>query len=177
MKRIAALLVPTLIAALTWAQRPMKKSELGADYFLADVKILDGKLFVVKYQSACIGYNKKTKEFLLYGDANGTDIIFLEKVPGVPLRFNPDKFVSCNYTGGKVYLASKLPNKATVVTGVFKWDDEHLVWEKEEIFDLSELQVKRAQELVKNFKVNEAIITYDSVEYAESYFDLKKVGI
>src|SRR5688572_20625901 len=177
MKKIIVIFFGALLPLALGAQRPMKKNELGPDYFLADVKILDGKMFAVKYQGACIGYSKKSKEFLLYGDANGTDIIFLEKIPGIPLRFTPERFVSCTYTGGKIYLASKLPNKATIVTGVFKWEDEHVVWEKEETFDLSELQVKRAQELVKNLKVAEAIVTYDSVEFAETYYDIKKTGI
>jgi len=159
------------------AQKEMKKSELSSDFFLADVKCGSSKMFVVKYISACIAYNKKSKEFLLYGDGDGTKIIFLEKIQNVPLRFYPDKFVSCDYKDGKVYLASQMTNKATVITGIFNWKDEHLVWEKEEVFDLSEQQVLRASALVKNGKVNEALVTYDSIQYSESYFDAQKVGI
>lgn len=159
------------------AQKEMKKNELSSDFFLADVESGSSKMFAVKYKSACIAYNKKNKEFLLYGDGDGTNIIFLEKIQNVPLRFYPERFVSCNYKDGKVYLASKIPNKATIVTGVFNWKDEHLVWEKEEIFDLSEQQVLRASALVKNGKVLEALATYDSVEYSESYFEAQKVGV
>jgi len=159
------------------AQKEMKKSELSSDFFLADVKCGSSKMFVVKYISACIAYNKKSKEFLLYGDGDGTKIIFLEKIQNVPLRFYPDKFVSCDYKDGKVYLASQMTNKATVITGIFNWKDEHLVWEKEEVFDLSEQQVLRASALVKNGKVYEALVTYDSIQYSESYFDAQKVGI
>lgn len=159
------------------AQKAMKKTELSADFFLADVKANGVKIFAVKYESACIAYNKKNKEFLLYGDANGTDIIFLEKILNVPLRFYPDKFVDCYFKDGKVYLSSQMTNKATIVTGVFNWKDEHLIWEKEETFDLSELQVVRAQNLLKSDKVSEALATYDSVQFAETYFDAQLVGI
>jgi hypothetical protein len=159
------------------AQRGMKKSELSSDFFLADVNNHGEKLFAVKFETACIAYNKKNKEFLLYGDANGTDILFLEKVPNVPLRFYPDKFVACDYKDGKVYLSSQMTGKATIVTGVFKWNEEHLIWEKEETFDLSELQISRAKELIKDGKVLQALATYDSVQYAETYFDAQTVGI
>lgn len=159
------------------AQKAMKKSELSSDFLLMDVKSNGSKLFVVKYDNACIAYNKKNKEFLLYGEANGTDIIFLEKIPNVPLRFYPDKFVSCNFKDGKIYLASQMTGKATIVTGVFNWKDEHMIWEKEETFDLSELQVARAKDLLKNDKVVEALATYDSVQFSESYFDAQTVGI
>lgn len=159
------------------AQREMKKSELSTDYFLVDVESGSAKMFAVKYKSACIAYHKKSKEFLLYGDGDGTMIIFLEKIPNVPLRFYPEKFVSCNYKDGKVYLSSQIPNKATVVTGVFNWQNEHLVWEKEETYDLSEQQVLRAATLLKDGNVLGALATYDSVQYSESYFDAQKVGI
>lgn len=166
-----------LLPGFAFSQMGMKKSELSSDYFLVDVNANGANMFVVKYKSACIAYHKKTKEFLLYGDANGTDIIFLEKIPNVPLRFYPDKFLSCNFKDGKVYLSSQMNGKATVVTGVFNWKDEHLVWEKEETFDLSEWQVKRANDLLKSGKINEAISTYDSVQYADNYYDAKQVGI
>jgi hypothetical protein len=159
------------------AQKEMKKTELSSDFFLVDVVSGNSKMFAVKYKSACIAYNKKNKEFLLYGDGDGTTIIFLEKIQNVPLRFYPEKFVSCNYKDGKVYLSSQMTGKATIVTGVFNWNEEHLIWEKEETFDLSEQQVLRASALVRNGKVTEAIATYDSVQYAESYFEAQKVGI
>jgi hypothetical protein len=160
-----------------FGQKDMKKTELSADYFLVDVKSNGSSLFASKYQSACIAYHKKNKEFLLYGDVNGVDIIFLERVPKVPLRFYPDKFVSCEYKEGKIYLSSQVTGKATVVTGIFNWVDEHLVWEKEIEFDLSLAQVSRADLLLKNGKVSEALATYDSVQYAENYFDAQKIGI
>lgn len=160
-----------------FGQKDMKKTELSADYFLVDVKSNGTSLFASKYQSACIAYHKKNKEFLLYGDVNGTDIIFLERVPKVPLRFYPEKFVSCEYNDGKIYLSSQITGKATVVTGIFNWIDEHLVWEKEIEFDLSLAQVARADILLKNGKVSEALTTYDSVQYAENYFDVQKIGV
>ncbi len=159
------------------AQKEMKKTELSSDFFLVDVNSNGEKMFAVKYKGACIAYNKKNREFLLYGDGDGTNIIFLEKIPNVPLRFYPDKFTSCYFKAGKVYLSSQMTDRATVVTGIFNWKDEHLIWEKEETFDLSEVQVLRAQSLVKNNKVLEAIAVYDSVQYAESYFDAQLVGI
>jgi hypothetical protein len=176
MKRIF-LLAFALISISVFGQKEMKKTELSSDFFLADVQSGTAKMFNVKYKSACIAYNKKNKEFLLYGDGDGTNIIFLEKIPNVPLRFYPEKFVSCTYKDGKVYLASQMPNKATIVTGIFNWIDEHMVWEKEETFDLSEQQVLRAAALVKNGKVAEGLATYDSVQFYESYYDAQKVGI
>jgi hypothetical protein len=155
----------------------MKKTELSSDFFLADVNSNGNKMFAVKYKSACIAYNKKNKEFLLYGDADGTNIIFLEKIPNVPLRFYPDKFTACYYKEGKVFLSSQITGKATVVTGIFNWKDEHLVWEKEETFDLSEIQVARAQGLLKNGGVLNALATYDSVQFADAYYDAQTVGI
>src|SRR5687767_12574494 len=133
----------SLIALFTCvnAQKAMKKTELSSDYLLMDVNNNGNKMFATKYQSACIAYSKKSKEFFLYGDANGTDIIFLEKIPNVPLKFYPDKFVSCYYKEDKVYISSQVTGKATVITGIFKWEDEHMIWEKEESYDLSELQV------------------------------------
>lgn len=165
------------IPAIGFTQLGMKKTELSSDYFLADVNPNGAEMFAVKYKSACIAYNKKTKEFLLYGDANGTDIIFLEKIPKVSLRFYPEKFVACEYKDGKVHLSSQMPGRATVVTGLFDWREEHLIWEKEITFDLSELQVKRADDLVKAGKIAEALSTYDSVQYSEHYFDARTVGI
>lgn len=160
-----------------FGQKDMKKTELSTDYFLVDVNSNGASLFTSKYQSACIAYHKKNKEFLLYGDVNGMDIIFLERVPKVPLRFYPDKFISCEFKDGKIYLSSQITGKATVVTGIFNWIDEHLVWEKETEFDLSLAQVSRADLLLKNGKVSEALTTYDSVQYAENYFDVQKIGI
>ena len=174
---IYALGLLLLVPAPLLAQKGMKKTELSKDFFLADVVTNGAKMFEVKYQSACIAYNKKNKEYLLYGDANGTDIIFLEKIPNVALHFYPEKFVSCTFKEGKVYLASQVTDRATVITGIFNWKDEHLVWEKEESYDLSELQVARAQALVKSNKVPEAMATYDSVQYAEHYYDAQTVGI
>lgn len=155
----------------------MKKSELSSDYLLMDVNSNGAKMFSVKYQSACIAYGKKTKEFVLYGDADGTNIIFLERIPNVPLKFNPAKFVSCYFKDNKVYLSSQMDGKATVITGVFKWQEEHMVWEREESYDLSVLQVERARTLIKNGKVGEGLTTYDSVQFSESYYDAKQVGI
>ncbi len=160
-----------------YAQKSMKKSELGSDYLLMDVKAEGSKMFAVKYQGACIAYNKKSKEFYLYGDANGTDIIFLEKVISGTFRFYPDKFISSNYKDGKIFIASQITGKATVVTGVFNWNDEHAIFEKEEVYDLSELQVSRAKSLLKIGKTQEALATYDSVQFSDSYFDAKIVGI
>lgn len=159
------------------AQNSLKKTELSKDYFLADVQSGNAKLFSAKYQGACIVYDKKNKAFYLYGDANGTDIIFLEKIAKVSLNFNPDKFVSCTYTNGKVYLSSQVTGKATVITGVFAWQNESLVWEKEESYDLSEVQVIRGNDLIRQKKIPEAIATFDSVQYAETYFVAQKVGI
>ncbi len=174
---IIAFLYIGLSPLMSYAQKGMKKTELSTDFFLVDINPNGARMFEVKYQSGCIAYNKKTKEFLLYGDANGTDIIYLEKINNVPLRFYPDKFTSCYFKENKVYLSSQMTGKATIVTGIFNWKDEHLIWEKEETFDLSVMQVLRAQALIKNGKVLEALATYDSVQYAESYFDAQKVGI
>src|ERR1700754_1837667 len=80
-----------------YGQKEMKKTELSSDFFLVDVVSTGEKMFVVKYKGACIAYNKKSKEFLLYGDGDGTNIIFLERILNAPLRFYPEKFVSCNY--------------------------------------------------------------------------------
>jgi hypothetical protein len=159
------------------AQKTMKKSELSTDYLLMDVNSNGGKMFAVKYQGACIAYGKKTKEFYLYGDANGTDIIYLEKIAKNPLRFNPDHFISCSFKDNKVYLSSQVAGKATVITGVFNWQEEHLVWEKEEIYDLSEMQIARAKDLLKNGSPLAALVTYDSVQFSDTYFDAKQVGI
>ena len=49
--------------------------------------------------------------------------------------------------------------------------------EKEIEFDLSLAQVARADILLKNGKVSEALSTYDSVQYAENYFDIQKIGV
>lgn len=177
MKNLLLVILFSGIVTLSFCQKDMKKSELSSDYFLVDINPNGFKLFATKYQSACIAYHKKNKEFLLYGDANGVDIIFLEKIPKAPLRFYPEKFIICEYRNGKVYLSSQIPSKATVVTGIFRWEEEHLVWEKEEEYDLSKVQVSRAESLVKSGKIIEALSTYDSVQYAEIYFDLQKVGI
>jgi len=155
----------------------MKKTELGTDYLLMDINSNGANMFAVKYKGASVAYNKKSKEFYLYGDANGTDIIFLEKINAGAFRFYPDKFISANFKEGKVYVSSQLTGKATVVTGIFNWKDEHLIFEKEEIYDLSELQVSRAKTLLKNGNTLEALITYDSVQFSDSYFDAKIVGI
>jgi hypothetical protein len=176
LKYIVGIVVSCWVVQLS-AQKEMKKTELSSDFFLADVNSNGNKMFVVKYKSACIAYNKKNKEFLLYGDADGTNIIFLEKIPNVPLRFYPDKFTSCYFKEGKVYLSSQITGKATVVTGIFNWKDEHLIWEKEETFDLSELQVARAKGLLKNGNVLPALATYDSVQFSDAYYDAQTVGI
>jgi hypothetical protein len=177
MRQLFACVLCLMLVASATAQKSMKKSELSKDYFLMDVNNNGAKMFAVKYQSASIAYSKKSKEFFLYGDANGTDIIFLEKIPNVPLKFNPEKFVSASFKDNKVYISSQVVGKATVYTGVFKWEEEHMIWEKEESFDLSELQISRAKMLLKNGKTMEALATYDSVQFSESYYDAKQVGI
>lgn len=174
--RIKILLL-LLFPAIVSSQREMKKSELSGDFVLVDVNPNGAKMFAAKYKGACIAYNKKSKEFLLYGDANGTDIIYLEKILAGSLHFYPDNIISCEFKDGKVYLTSQVPNKATQVTGVFNWLEEHLVWEKELSFDISEIRVVRAGELIKSGLIGEAISTYDSVEYANSYYDAKEVSI
>lgn len=160
-----------------YAQKAMKKSELGGDYLLMDVNTNGANMFAVKYKGASIAYGKKSKEFYLYGDANGTDIIFLEKINVGSFRFYPDKFISSSFKDGKVFIASQVADKATVITGIFDWKDEHLIFEKEESYDLSELQLTRAKTLVKMGKIQEALNTYDSVQFADAYFDAKVVGI
>jgi hypothetical protein len=70
-----------------------------------------------------------------------------------------------------------VPEKATVICNIFTWEKETMKFEKEESYDLSKLQTDRAGALLQAGKVKEALLTYDSVQFAPSYYDATQVGI
>lgn len=157
------------------AQSPMLRSELGSNFFLTHVED-GGNRLLSKYKGISLAYDKKKKELLMYGEIDETHIILLEKV-AFSGSFNPDQFQRAVFSDGKISLCSQVSGKATVLCEIFAWQKESMKFEKEESTDLSQLQTIRADALLKGGKVAEALATYDSVQYADQYYDARKTGV
>lgn len=160
-----------------FSQRVMKRTELNNDYVIIDINADKTKLFSSKYNGACIVYSKSKKEFYLYGTVEKNDIILLNFIKNCTSKFYPEKYISCNYRDGFVYLISQIPNKATQSIGVFKWTEEQIYFIKDSTYDISEMRVNRGNSLIQQNKTLEAIQTFDSVEFADSYYDATKISM
>jgi len=175
MKTYLSLILIFLSSTLAIAQKPLKRTELSQDFFLTKVET-GGQQLLTKYKGVTLAYNKVRKELLMYGEIDDQYIIFLEKIAFTG-RFYPDRFKGCTFADGKVSLCSQVPDRATVICNIFTWEKETMKFEKEESYDLSQIQTERAAGLVKSGKVNEALLTYDSVQYSDSYYDAVKTGV
>lgn len=158
-----------------FSQSPMKKNELSKDYTLIHLEDGGNKL-LSKYNGVSLAFYEKKNELFMYGEIDNQTIIFLEKIPYTGNLYI-NQFISANYENGKISVCSRVYNKATINCSIFNWKNESMIYEKDEMSDLSLIQTNRAQELVKQGKINEALITYDSVMYSYQYYDSVKVGI
>lgn len=130
----------------------------------------------VKYSGFCIAWHKTQNSMILYGVTGPNQIIFLEKFEP-KFRFNGNSFSKLEFSGGVVNLCSMVANKAEEVCGQFSWDGKRLQFVKETSFDPNILILNRAKLLKEQGKIKEAIGSYDSISYAESYFNPEQVGV
>lgn len=168
---VSCLLFPFMLSA----QAAVNRHELPDHIFITSIETNGVKLFT-KYKGAAIAYNKKNKKLLLYGEINDNDIIIIHEVQH-DMPFNPEGFRSCTYSNdGKVTLCSMLDKRTEIVCGTFNWADESLIFEKYESTDESIGIMNRASLLLKQQKVEEALHTYDSLRFPESYINTEEIG-
>lgn len=166
-----------LLSLITTAQTVIKKTDMPSHITLIPVQSNGIKLFSKKYRAACIGYNKNTKELMLYGEINDEEVIFLEKIKH-QLTFYPENFVRCNYLPEKgIELCSSIPGKTEIICGIFYWKNESAFYEKEERSDISPGIKTRAEKLLQLQKPKEAMATYDSLKYPEAYINTEEVAV
>ncbi|MCX7744748.1 MAG: hypothetical protein N2167_09335 [Flavobacteriales bacterium] len=159
------------------AQTSIKKTDLPSHISLIPVQSNGIKMFSKKYRAACLGYNKNTKELMLYGEVNDDEIIFLEKIKH-QLTFYPENLVRCNYIPEKgIELCSTIPGKTEIICGIFSWKNESAFYEKEERSDISPSIKLRAEKLLQLQKPKEAMITYDSLKYPDAYVNTEEVAV
>jgi len=175
-KFITVLLIP-LTGIFVIAQTAIKKTDLPSHITLIPVESNGIKMFAKKYRSACIAFNKNTKELLLYGEVNDDEIIFLEKIKH-QLTLYPENIVRCNYSPDKgIELCSSVPGKTEIVCGIFTWKNESAIFEKEERSDISPGIILRAEKQLQMQKPKEAMLTFDSLIYPDAYINTQEVAV
>jgi hypothetical protein len=167
-----------LVSGTLYSQNSLNRSSLPSEFKLWDIRTDKEPMPSVKYKAGfCLAQSLKSGEILLYGITGPDQIILLQRLP-YNGKFNPQLFVRCIYEKGQVYLCSTVKNKAEEICATFEWRDQRsLIFKGDQSTDPNIPMLKRAENYLKEGKIKDAIVTYDSVSYAESYYNSFTTGL
>ncbi len=175
-KRISGLCAFLSLCSL-YAQNPLPRVKMPADYVLYDVAAGSEAIPSNKYQGYTFAYHTGDGSWVWYGQTSPTDIILLQKMPAGQFAFSQKNFTRCLYENKKVLICSSVPGKAEEVCGVFSWENYRLSFEKEQRSDPNPPLVKQADSLLKAGDPVKAAAIYEKVTFAKSYMDPEKKSV
>lgn len=156
------------IPHLLIAQNPLARTKLPAQFITYDVKG-EKEIPSNKYKGYLFAYDATANQLIWYAKINEEMIILQLKFKSNLFAFQHKTFSRCEYKNDKIYLCSRVPNKAEEVCGVFSWNNFIISYEKEERFDPNPTLLKNADSLTTKGDFVKAAQIYKSMTHFSSY--------
>ena len=164
-------LIGLFLPFLLHAQNQLPRTKLPANLQSFDLSQGSEKIPSAKYEGYLFAYDAGNNSLYWYGKLPQDMIILQAKWNPAPFAFEPKLFSRFSYENQKIYLCSRIPNKAEEKCGVFDWTNFKIEFENVISIDPNPDLIARADSLTQAGEVARAAELYAQISHFKSYAD------